>query len=261
MGEAFYQPVPFWATDDVNVLYFKKNHNVQFNKYIAFFVCTIIKKDKYRWSYGRKWHMQNMKKSQIYLPVDSYGKPDWNFMENYIKSLYYQPISTNNKCNNILNLNVKAWKFFKLGDLFDIMIAPSSDLGNLDSGSVSFIGRTDINNGLQAKVNVESNKIIKGNCITISMVGTNIALWQPEEFTASQNIAVLKRKNLNVFIALFICTLINFEMKLKFNYGRTVNKVDIEKMILKLPVTCHGEPDWKFMENYISTLPYGDRIK
>ena len=29
--------------------------------------------------------------------------------------------------------------------------------------------------------------------------------------------------------------------------------------IVKLP-TKQGKPDWEFMENYIKSLPYGDRI-
>ena len=45
--------------------------------------------EKYRFNYGRKWGIDRMKKSLIKLPVDSDGKPDWQFMEDYIKSLPY----------------------------------------------------------------------------------------------------------------------------------------------------------------------------
>ena len=45
--------------------------------------------DRYRWTYGRKWRPERMIKSTIKLPVDKQGNPDWNFMENYIKSLPY----------------------------------------------------------------------------------------------------------------------------------------------------------------------------
>ena len=85
VGEAFYQENPFWATDDVNVLYPK----FKMNKYIALFICAILKKEKYRFSYGRKWTLDQMKKSKIRLPAISKGYPDWQFMEDYIKSLPY----------------------------------------------------------------------------------------------------------------------------------------------------------------------------
>ena len=89
VGEAFYQPEPFWATDDVNVLYFKKENGISFNKYIALFICTVLKMERYRFSYGRKWTLENMKNTYIKLPVNKNKKPDWKYMENYIKSLPY----------------------------------------------------------------------------------------------------------------------------------------------------------------------------
>lgn len=88
VGEAFYQPKPFWATDDVNVLYFKKENGVTFNKYIALFFCAVLRKEKYRYSYGRKWVLEGMKTTSIKLPSKD-GRPDFLFMENYIKSLAY----------------------------------------------------------------------------------------------------------------------------------------------------------------------------
>jgi hypothetical protein len=88
VGEAFYQMEPFWATDDVNVLYFRSENGVSFNKYIALFVCTVLRQEKYRYSYGRKWVLENMKSTIIKLPENN-GNPDWAFMENYIKSLPY----------------------------------------------------------------------------------------------------------------------------------------------------------------------------
>ena len=88
VGEAFYQQKPFWATDDVNVLYFKEENGYEFNKYIALFICTVLRQEKYRYSYGRKWVLENMRATVIKLPAYQ-GKPDFNFMENYIKSLPY----------------------------------------------------------------------------------------------------------------------------------------------------------------------------
>lgn len=88
VGEAFYQPKPFWATDDVNVLYFREENGAEFNKYIALFVCAVLRQEKYRYSYGRKWVLDSMRSTVIKLPEKS-GKPDWTYMEDYIKSLPY----------------------------------------------------------------------------------------------------------------------------------------------------------------------------
>lgn len=85
IGEAFYQPEPFWAADSVNVLYPK----FKLNPFVAMFLITIIRKEKYRFNYGRKWHKDRMEQSTIKLPIDKNERPDWKFMEDYIKSLPY----------------------------------------------------------------------------------------------------------------------------------------------------------------------------
>lgn len=93
VAEAFYQPVAFWATDAVNVIYprFKNKPS------ISLFLCALIKKEKYRYNYGRKWTLEKMKQSTIKLPVTTDGTPDWEFMENYIKSLPYSS-QIENRC-------------------------------------------------------------------------------------------------------------------------------------------------------------------
>lgn len=92
IAEAFYQPKEFVASDDVNVFYPKFN----LNPYIALFLCTVLFNEKYRFTYGRKWYLELMEKSYIWLPsikkANGEITPDWDFMENYIKRL---PFSSN----------------------------------------------------------------------------------------------------------------------------------------------------------------------
>lgn len=83
VAEAFYQPVPFWASDDVNVLY----PRFPLTPEVALFIATVIRKEKYRFSYGRKWHLERMTESEIHLPADKHGEPDWWMMGTFIKSL------------------------------------------------------------------------------------------------------------------------------------------------------------------------------
>lgn len=85
VAEAFYQPSPYWASDDVNILYPK----FVMTPLIAMFLCTLIRQEKFRFNYGRKWHLGRMVESTIQLPIDQVGKPDWNFIESYVKTLPY----------------------------------------------------------------------------------------------------------------------------------------------------------------------------
>ncbi|MCR2101675.1 restriction endonuclease subunit S [Campylobacter upsaliensis] len=228
---------------------------------IYLFLHSILTANRFKYDYGRKVTEYKYMNDYIDLPTLIKGRkkvPDFEFMENYIKSLHYKPLTTKNRPENALPLNIEKWGEFLLTDIFSIDIAKSADIGSLDNGDTIFIGRTDINNGVQGFV--APKDITKGNCITISMVGTNIALWQEKDFQASQNIAILRGSELNRHKALFICSLLNFDIKLRYSYGRTIKRNDLEKTIIKLPINHKGEPDFEFMENYIKSLPYGDRV-
>jgi hypothetical protein len=88
VAEAFYQPTPFWACDDVNVLY----PRFPMTPYIALFIITVIKNEKYRFNYGRKWHVDRMKVSRIKLPVKPNGVLDFEYMDNFVKALPFSSV-------------------------------------------------------------------------------------------------------------------------------------------------------------------------
>jgi hypothetical protein len=83
VAEAFYQPIPFWCSDDVNVLYPKFSLTPE----RALFICTVVRLERYRFSYGRKWHLDRMKAASIRLPSKPDGAPDWKYTDGYIRSL------------------------------------------------------------------------------------------------------------------------------------------------------------------------------
>ena len=86
VGEAFYQPTAFWASDDVNVLYPKFDLTV----FSGLFIATVIRLEKFRFNYGRKWHLERMAASEIKLPTLCDGNVDLQYMESFIKSLPFK---------------------------------------------------------------------------------------------------------------------------------------------------------------------------
>lgn len=87
-GYISYQQADFIATDHVEKLVFKKEHNYPFNKYLALFIKMCIdsaKKGKY--SYGYKFAQRRINRQYIMLPVTPEGIPDWQFMEDYMKQI------------------------------------------------------------------------------------------------------------------------------------------------------------------------------
>lgn len=82
VGYAFLQPVPYCASDDVHVLIARENVGIG----ALLFACSVIRNERYRFSYGRKWNMQRMRRSTLYLPATPTGEPDWLWMDRWIST-------------------------------------------------------------------------------------------------------------------------------------------------------------------------------
>ena len=82
-GTAFLQPRAFFATDDAHVLYPKSDVTPQ----ALLFVCALIRRECYRFNYGRKWSLDKMRAWSIRLPCDRDGAPDWPWMARYMTTL------------------------------------------------------------------------------------------------------------------------------------------------------------------------------
>lgn len=75
-GKTFYQPAPFWATDDVNVLTPKFKMTAETGLFIAPLIEVVGK----NYVYVDKWKLQDMIDAIVLLPVTVSGTPDWEFM-------------------------------------------------------------------------------------------------------------------------------------------------------------------------------------
>lgn len=84
VGYCIYQPKDFIGSTTLVAGY-----NPHLNQYIAQFLIAILDKERYRYSFGRKYNKAAITSTKIKLPSKSDGSPDWEFMENYIKSLPY----------------------------------------------------------------------------------------------------------------------------------------------------------------------------
>jgi len=83
-GYCSYQPLDFTASDHVEKLI----PTFTLNKYIAMFLVTILRLEQYRYNYGRGCCKNRMKQRDVKLPAKN-GHPDWQYMEDFIKSLPY----------------------------------------------------------------------------------------------------------------------------------------------------------------------------
>jgi hypothetical protein len=260
VGYLFYHDYEFVASDHVTVIGLK---NRDLNKYIAMFLKPIFEKIKYRYNFGREISNDRISKEKIYLPIDDYGKPDWAYMENYVKSLehkvQFKKVKTKNK-QSFNKLDISNWSDnFKVGEIFDC--ATTSHLIGTEingKGETLYVTRSAFNNGVSDSIENDNYELNEGNCITIGAEGL-FAFYQSEQFVAGIKVYTLKHNKLNKYNALFICSILNKNVY-RYSYGRARVLDKIKEENILLPLDNVGEPDWQFMENHIKNTPYGDLI-
>jgi len=266
IGKVFYHPYDAWVSDNCNVMYLK-NYNL--NKYIATFLIGIIEKERYRFSYGFTGKLQTLKKLKIKLPSKN-NKPDFEFMEFYIKSIIrnagLKTESIINGCFNALPLNNNkvilqkiSWQNFELNELFYIKgseTAPLLDLGEYGKGKYPYVTTRATNNGVEGFYDYYTEE---GNVLTVDSAVLGYCSYQPLPFSASDHVEKLIPKfKINKYIALFLVAILNQE-HYRYNYGRKCSQIRMRKIKIKLPAK-NGKPNWEFMESYIKSLPYSSSI-
>ncbi len=272
VGFAFYQEKEFTCSHDVNPLYIK---NGEFNRRIALFVATVISADRYRWAYGRKWRPERMKDSFVNLPADEKGNPDWKFMEEYIENLENLERESNNSIRDSINTNNKSddkeidiinWGIFRLSNLFEKVYKAKAhvkgELQFLEFPSdeyIPFITRTESNNGCDCYVLMDDvEKYEEGNAIIIGDTTATI-FYQKNKFATGDHIVVCRAPWINEYTALFLKTVIEKD-RYRYSYGRAFKMDLIKETFVRLPIKENGEVNFEYIESYIKSLPYGDRI-
>ena len=262
----FYHDYEFVASDHVTVIWLK---NKELNKYIALYLKPVFEQLRSRYNFGREIKNPRLEAEKIYLPIDSNGKPDWVYMESYIKSIEHKVVFNNIYTKNKRQqqtINLCNWKEFNLTSILSFQKGTKvNDIRTREEmvlGDTQVISSSQYNNGVAGFTFVKNEEIFT-NALTLNKNGSiGYTFYHENDFIATGDVAVLKLNGdvqLNRYIALFLKTIIE-KHKYKYEYGRKFNEKRIQATKLLLPATPDGSPNWNFMENYIKNLPYGDLI-
>lgn len=244
---AFYHGYKCSITSDCMVLTPKYDFNV--SELIYFVLC--FRKEKIRYNYGRKVTPDRLGNTLFDALI-----PEW---VNTLKLPDFSNIDAPASISTV-DLDVHAWKPFKYSTLFDIKKGKRVVNNELSSGEIPLVRPLMHSNGVARLVDIEPNH--EGNTITLNYnaAGVGVAFYQPKPFFATDDVNVLYPKfRLTSKIAMFLIALIRKE-RYRYNYGRKWHLKRMNNAIIKLPVTIDGRPDWQFMHQYISSLPYSSQI-
>jgi hypothetical protein len=143
--------------------------------------------------------------------------------------------------------------------LFPVLVpGKSKDLNHLQrqQDGISYLGATNLNNGVLDFVAPVSEMVQRGNCIAFIRNGEGsmgYAVYKAEDFIATSDMTIGYNKHLNKYTGTYITTVAD-RIRGKYNFGYKRNAQRLAKEIITLPATSDGNPDWDYMELYMRHL-------
>lgn len=277
IGSTFLQTKEFYTSQNVAVLQPKSN----LDSGILLFLARLIEKEcsKRFVAFGRELNKHIKRDFTIKLPLIEKDKPNWPLITSIVKDqiipqlpkkaqrVWLQKYDTKPQLQEKIKLNTQDWKWFSVENLFALEVTKGSTTDELTEGNeIPYIAAKHNNNGCEMMCAREDNFqfISKGNCIVFICLGAGsagYALYQGGDFIGMSGKTVCGyNPNLNQYNGIFLATILSKERP-KYSFGRSWTGDRLKKTRIKLPVTPSGEPDWKFMEDYIKSLPFSRNIE
>lgn len=254
VGEAFYQDRPFWASDDVNVLYPK----FAMNRYIAFFIIPVLKKAGQKYAFIDKWKKEDMEKDCISLPVDEDHQPDFSYMESYMKnreiavSASLTKLQSAKRFSKSKNAEFESWKTYKIKDIFPNIVKPTvyhtREVKEASTG-IPYVVRSKFNNGIKYTVERPVENVNPAKVISFGAENATF-FYQKSEWISGRDMYYIDTRDISEYACLFITSCLQpIAEKYSYNYGMFPNLLKEEN--IKLPADKNGNPDYEYMENYM----------
>ena len=229
---AFYQPKDYYCSHDVSVL-----KNEFLNKENSLFICSMINRQGYKYSYGRQAQMNVIKRETLFCPINEANKPDYKYMEEYTKLLidkkledykkYAKKMLSNLEYKEIEPLEKKKWMSFKIYDIFSYQRGKRQIEANRKKGNIPYYSASQIYIGLTDFIS-NPTFMIETNAIIYSTFGD--AYYVEKGFSTRDEITILTNNKLNKFNGLFIINSIN-QNKSKYSFDLKINCLE-EQLLL-----------------------------
>ncbi|MCL2087694.1 MAG: N-6 DNA methylase [Oscillospiraceae bacterium] len=194
----------------------------------------------------------------------------WDYMRDFIAPATL--IEANDKISRInnfsgvpLSVDITSWKYFPISGksgIFKIEPCKCSNASEFleDGDDIDYIGAKKDNNGVMRRVKNNEELTTKGNCIVFICDGqgsVGYTNYIEKDFIGSTTLSVGRNINLNRYNALFLVAVLDLE-RYRYSFGRKY-KTNLSKAKILLPAK-ENAPDWDYMESYIKSLPYRDKL-
>lgn len=245
----FVQPEPFVCGRDVMIMTaIEPAMTVEEKLWWA----RCIWENRYKFSYGRQ---ANRTLGSLLVPDRA---PDW---------VYETPQPTHEGLARAVHPPVQLtdpqgmqWRDFRLGDLFEIRKGKRLTKADRLPGATRFVGASEKNNGITGTTDVDP--LFPAGSLTVVYNGNSVgyAFYQDEPFFACDDVNVLiPRTPLSRWSQLFVAAIVKHGRS-RFTYGYKWTLTRMKQTTVRLPVAATGEPDWAYMERFMTGLPFSAAV-
>jgi hypothetical protein len=262
VGVSFYHSYKFVASDHVTKL-----RNEAFNKYIYLFISSIVSRLSEKYGFNREINDKRILREKILLPVDKNKKPDYSFMEEYMREkekekLRAYQIHINKKLNSLKpirggveSLSHKEWGEFFIENIAEIIGGKDIYGTERIDGCIPYVSATALKNGIGYFIG-NKNTTLEKNCLSVNRNGSvGYTFYHPYSALFSNDCRKLRLKNPSKYSGLFIAQQITSQ-KGKYGYGYKMGTARLKRQKVMLPVLSDNQPDYEYMENYMKNIEY-----
>lgn len=262
VGTAFYEPFAFVASDHVTSLKCKEA-----NKYIYLFLKTVLEKQGSNFNFNREINDLRIKKMRVMLPVSDNGKPDFQFMEDFVcelmtkkrkqyrnfveKRLKSLELDGANRGGYYDRIKSCQWRAFTIKDIAYVFSGRDIYEKERIDGNTPLVTAVGVNNGIGYFVGNDNDSKAEGS-ISVVRNGASVGKAFYHKYPALYGNDCRRIKLINTdseFASLFITQVIRMQNK-AFSYSRKLGTARLENLKIMLPVTNTGEPNYDFMEKF-----------
>ena len=260
-GNSFFHKGDYAGDDNI---YFFINDKISDNAKL--FIAAILNTNNSKiYAYKEQFRQPQADVLSVLLPATSTGEPDWEYMEDYMKAIMEESeksLENLKKADDTKHLiDVRGWGEFKIGDLFDIHPTKAYKLTNaqlLDDGNYPVIANSAYNNGIGGYSTKEPTE--NGNMVTFSdTVDANTIFYQKEPFVGYPHVQGLypikyEDKWNELTYQFFVSVFRGTALVKGFDYGNKFRRDIAVELMVKLPITSTGDPNWQYMEDYMRSI-------
>lgn len=288
----FYQPVPFICVSHM----YSIKHNKMNTKIGLYLVCAFTKATSSQFNFSQKLTGKKFSSMLVYLPViDATAntpnpEPDWEYMENYIKTIEQKYIDQiagiNTREQQVLaqlhsrSVDVEpvaqGYADFRVGDVFETVgktytgpafwSTPEPRRDNLllppmPAGStfIPLITGSTTDNGISGWA-VSTEHIDVSPCISIAPHSGYVALQRSFVAIGRNAYAIrLLHANFSLRSLMYCVCVLQKLLHVGVDYSNLASWDVVKDKIIQLPITPTGDIDWNYMEQYITWIETRER--